>query len=333
MSRKPAHDRLENLLRKGHILTTQEAATRLNVSTRTVGRAAKKLKDNGLPVEITKVGNMHRYALPEGERYPESTERYTENQLLALIVAIEAGRSLMRPTPLAEPLQAVYDDLMAHIPEQNVFTLAPNEESSRWHFQEARSKRIRPDVFNTVRTAIHKQRTISIDYMNASRQTLNEGRTIDPLVIGTQSGAWLCAAYCHKRTAIRDFNLVDIQAVEVHDEHFDPPDDFDPVLHFDKRFGATTGNSYLVRIRVSPRAAPYFRRKEYHPTQQIEHEGDDGHLIVSYEVDGLKDMHSWVRSWGPKVTVLEPEALVRQIQEDAKAVVAQYASQASHIAA
>lgn len=325
---KPAREQLEHLLRTGHVLTTQEAADRINVSTRTIVRAAKKLQEKGLPVETTRVGKMHQYALPEAERYPESGDRYTENQLLALIVAIEAGRSLLRPTPLAEPLQAVYDDLMARIPEQNVFTLDPDEESSRWHFQEARSVPIDPDIFETVRQAIHEQRTISIDYINASRQTRNKGRVIDPLVIGPQNGAWLCASYCHMREDIRDFNLVDIQSIEVHDTHFEPPEDFHPVLHFDKRFGATTGENHLVRIRVSPKVAPYFRRKKYHPTQQIDHEGDDGHLIVSYDVEGLKDMHSWIRSWGPAVTVLEPEKLVKKIQADAEAVVAQYASQA-----
>jgi predicted DNA-binding transcriptional regulator YafY len=325
---KPARDRLLHLLRTGHVLTTKEAAARLDVTSRQVARAANALIDSGHPVQITKVGNMNQYALPEAERYPESGDRYTENQLLALIVAIEAGRSLLRPTPLAAPLKAVYDDLTARIPEQNVFTLDPDEESSRWHFQEARSVPIDPDIFETVRQAIHEQRTISIDYMNASRQTRNKGRTIDPLVIGPQNGAWLCAAYCHMRKDIRDFNLVDIQSIEVHDTHFDPPEDFDPVLHFDKRFGATTGENSLVRIRVSPAVARYFRRKKYHPTQQIDHEGSDGHLIVSYDVEGLKDMHSWIRSWGPSVTVLEPEKLVKKIQEDAEAVVAQYASQA-----
>ncbi|WP_176521605.1 helix-turn-helix transcriptional regulator [Longimonas halophila] len=325
---KPAHEQLEHLLRTGHVLTTREAADRLNVSTRTILRAAKKLEGRGLPVETTHVGNMNQYALSEAERYPESGDRYTENQLLALIVAIEAGRSLLRPTPLTAPLKAVYDDLMTRIPEQNVFTLDPNEESSRWYFQEARSVPIDPDIFETVRQAIHEQRTISIDYMNASRQTRNKGRVIDPLVIGTQNGAWLCVAYCHMREDIRDFNLVDIQSIEVHDTHFEPPEDFDPILHFDKRFGATTGESYLVRIRVAPEVAGYFRRKKYHPTQQVDHEGSDGHLIVSYDVEGLKDMHSWIRSWGPAVTVLEPEKLAQQIQEDAEAVAAQYASQA-----
>lgn len=325
---KPARDRLLHLLRTGHVLTTQDAATRLDVSRRQIARAANALIEDGHPVEVSKIGNMNQYKLPEAERYPESNDRYTERQLLALIVAIEAGRALLRPTPLAEPLRAVYNDLMARIPEQNVFTLAPNEESDRWYFQEAPSVRIDPDIFETVRQAIHEQRTLSIDYINASRQTTDEGRTIDPLVIGTRKGAWLCAAYCHKRDDIRDFNLAEIQAITVHDTHFTPPDDFDATVHFGTRFGATTGESHLVRLRVSPRVARYFHRKTYHPTQQIEHQGEDGHLIVSYDVDGLRDVRSWVRSWGPAVTVVEPETLVRQIQEDAEAVAAQYASQA-----
>ena len=329
MPTSPTRDRLLQLLRKGHVLTTEEAANKLGVSMRTIARAANALRDAEEPVEITKAGKMNRYALPENERYPESTEQYTENELLALIVAIEAGRSLLRPTPLARPLQSVYDDIMAHIPEQKVFTLTPSDESARWYFQEAPSVPIKPDVFNTVRTAIHEQRTISIDYVNASRRTTNYGRTIDPLVIGTRKGAWLCAAYCHMREAIRDFNLAEIMSVEMHDTYFDPPAEFDPTLHFDNRFGATTGNNCVVRLRVAPKAARYFYRKMYHPTQQIEHTGNDGHLIVSYDVDGLRDVRSWIRSWGPKVTVLEPAELVNQVQADAQAMLDQYTAASS----
>ena len=321
-----SRDRLLHLLRAGHVLTTAEAAQRLGVSRRQVSRAAKALISDGVPVEKSKAGKMHQYALPEGERYPESTDAYTENQLLALIVAIEAGRSLLRPTPLAAPLRAVHAQLLDRIPARNVFTLTPSEEPARWYFQEAPSVDIAPEVFNTVRTAVHEQRTISIDYVNASRQTTDTGRVIDPLVIGTRKGAWLCAAYCHRRDAIRDFNLADIQSITVQERYFDPPSDFDAAVHFGTRFGATTGASHVVRIRVAPDAARYFYRKEYHPTQQIEHTGEDGHLVVSYDVDGLRDVRSWVRSWGPKNEVLAPDVLIQQIQADAEAVAAQYAS-------
>ena len=329
LTNRPTREQLLHLLRTGHVLTTKEAAKQIGVSSRQISRAANTLIEEGEPIQVTKQGNMNQYALPEGERYPEHTDQYTENQLLALIVAIEAGRALLRPTPLAKPLRAVYDDLMARIPNHNVFTLDPGDENTRWYFQEARSVRIDPEVFKTVRQAIHEQRTIAIDYQNASKQTFDEGRVIDPLVIGTRKGAWLVASYCHKRTAIRDFNLAEIKAITFQDAHFTPPDDFDAIVHFGTRFGATTGEGHFVKVRVAPKAAPYFHRKIYHPTQQIEHRGDDGHLIVSFDVEGLKDIRSWVRSWGPKVTVLEPEELVNQVQTDAQAMLDQYRAASS----
>ena len=80
----------------------------------------------------------------------------------------------------------------------------------------------------------------------------------------------------------------------------------------------------MVRLRVEPDAARFFREKEYHPTQVIEEERPDGRLVVSFEVAGLDDMASWVRSWGTGVTVLAPEELAERVVAEARRVVAQY---------
>jgi len=104
----------------------------------------------------------------------------------------------------------------------------------------------------------------------------------------------------------------------------DPPEDFDSDLYFRERFGALSGEPRVVRLRVAPEAARFFREKEYHPTQVIEEERPDGRLVVSFEVAGLDDMASWVRSWGTGVTVLAPDELAEHVVAEARRVVAQY---------
>jgi predicted DNA-binding transcriptional regulator YafY len=135
------------------------------------------------------------------------------------------------------------------------------------------------------------------------------------------------------RKGLRDFSIAGMEQVKPCvsggvPDHFDRPEDFDPELYFRERFGATAGDGYhTVRLLVAPDRAPYFERKEYHPTQQIEEAPEDrldGRMVVSYEVAGLKDVRAWVRSWGPGVKVLAPLELASMVAEDAAATRAQY---------
>ena len=102
------------------------------------------------------------------------------------------------------------------------------------------------------------------------------------------------------------------------------PDDFDPDLYFHGRFGALSGETRVVRLLVEPDVAHLFREKDYDESQVTEEERADGRLVVSFEVAGLEDMASWVRSWGPSVTVLDPPELAERIAEEARQVAVRY---------
>jgi predicted DNA-binding transcriptional regulator YafY len=214
-----------------------------------------------------------------------------------------------------------------------VHTFEPDKERAHWHFGDAPSADLDPDVFETLTTAIDRQQPVAIDYYTASTGTHRMGRVIDPLVLAAPGGSWICVAYCHMRKGLRDFSIAGMEQVKPCvsggvPDHFDRPEDFDPELYFRERFGATAGDGYhTVRLLVAPDRAPYFERKEYHPTQQIEEAPEDrldGRMVVSYEVAGLKDVRAWVRSWGPGVKVLAPLELASMVAEDAAATRAQY---------
>jgi len=167
--------------------------------------------------------------------------------------------------------------------------------------------------------------------------------------------AWLCVAHDYKSGERRDFNLARIKEVhpcwpESNGGDYQIPEDFDLELYFIDRFEALAGGEVCkVRLRVEPSAAPYFRSKTYHRTQQI-HESDpqveddapgrgllsgssqggsscgeeDQPIIVSYEVAGLEEIAAFVRSWGTSVTVLDPPELAEHVAAEARAVAAQY---------
>lgn len=331
----PPRLRLYELLRQGHRLTQAEFASRLGVTKRHVRRLVRTLREEeGVPVQQTRQGRGERaYYLDGPDLAPEGPfAMLSERQTLALLVAAEAARPTLRPTPLAGPLEAVGRRLAERL-APHVTSFDPEVQPQRWHFDSAAASTFDPEVFEILQKAIEEQRSVRMAYVTASTGERHPRRRVDPLLLAAAGSSWLVVAYCHKRGGVRDFALAGIERVwpcdpaaeEAGSVYFSPPADFDPELHFKGRFSAMTGEeTHVIRLRAAPEAAPYFRRKRYHPTQQIEREAPDGALVISFETDGLDEVGAFVRSWGPRVEVLAPAALARQVAADARRVAEAY---------
>jgi predicted DNA-binding transcriptional regulator YafY len=140
-------------------------------------------------------------------------------------------------------------------------------------------------------------------------------------VVAEQGESWLLTAYCHERDAILDFSFAGISDAEPTGDFFQRPADFDPEGYFENRFQALRGDgNHVVKIEVESDKAPYFRRKTYHPTQSILDGGEDGSILVRFEVSSLDDIAAFIRSWGPGVWVHTPECLAERIEKEARSV-------------
>jgi predicted DNA-binding transcriptional regulator YafY len=323
--RTTSHAHLHEALSRGRRLKQQTAADELGVSTRQVRNLVDDLRDEGVPVRETFEDRERVYYLdPEDWHADTVTLDLPERQLLTLLVATKAARPTLSPTPLSGDLEAAAGALEEAL-GGNVVSFIPAFEEERWHFDQAVSVGIDPEVFWPLKQAIADRRPVSVDYYSAYRDAWSRGRRIDPLLFAVRRGAWLCVAYCHRREAVLDFNLVDIEEVEVaDDEHYEPPSGFDREHYFEGRFGALAGEEmYEVRLQVDEDLTQYFERKLYHPTQQVKYDREGG-AVVAFEVQGLDEIASFVLSWGPGVEVLGPDSLRTRIAEEASAVAEQY---------
>lgn len=329
-------EQLYDLLADGHHLTKNEACTRLGLtSKRQIQRIVKSLREEGIPVQDQYDGGRKVYFLaPEDQRPEGGPLDLTDREMLALAVAAQSARSALRPTPLIDPLTRAAEALIDAIAAGAV-TFEPEREAMHWHFSDAPSADLDPQVFQTLRRAVVARRSVRIDYVTASSGRRWSGRKIDPLQIAVIGGSWLCVAYCHERQGLRDFSIAGMEAAWTCDPeeevaNFTVPDGFDPELHFKGRFRAVDdAQSYVVRLLVEPDWTEYFRRKQYHPSQQIEEapaDRPDGRMLVSYDVRGLDEISAWIRSWGPKVKVLAPEALAARVAKEARQTAARYAT-------
>lgn len=299
-------------------------------SDRHMRRLIGQLRESGVPLLEKRVGRIKRFYIPEEQRQLEARPlKLTEDQVFALTVAAEAARSMFEPTPLGDPLREAFSQLLSNLSSQ-IHTFEPDALRQHWHFGAAPSAAIDPTMFRSISHAVEECRTIRIDYLTASTGRFSKDRLVNPLAVAVQAGTWLMVAYCHTRRKVLDFAFAGIHRVELCDPevetaYFTRPEGFDAELHFRDRFGALSGDEvHEVRIRVEAAKAEYFRRKNYHPTQQIETTLPDERIIVSYEVAGLDEIRSFLLGWGSGITVLEPPALVDRVREEALAIAGRY---------
>ena len=327
----PTHVQLLSLFREGHALTQAEMTDRLPIeSKRQARRLVEKLKGAGLPVEESFRGRKKEYRLPPEEWQAGAKLDLTEREALALMLAAGAAESGIGAAPLEEALGEAARKLVEGLPRA-VSTFEPSSLMGQLHFGEAASVDVSPEVFMGLVGALSNRRSIEIDYYSASSDTLYEGRQVDPWGLAVRGDAWLCVADDHRSGERRDFNLTRIEDLrprwpESNGGDYQIPEEFDLEIYFAGRFESLDAEkAYEVRLLVEPGAAPYFRSKEYHPTQMTrEEEREDGRIVVTYDVSGLEEIASFVRSWGTSVKVLHPPELAGRIAEEAQAVAARY---------
>ncbi len=268
-------------------------------------------------------GRRKRFFLAdEHQRRGLRLDTLDESEVLALTVAAEAARAALDGTPLGRPLRSAFQALLDAAREVGdgvgPVTFDPDDEPAHWHFGGAITPPD-PATFTPLRRAVTDGRRVRIDYTD-KHGTRTAGREVSPLGFGLVRGAWLLATYCHLRRDLRDFALSSVSHVHVLTAGFHVPDGFDLAAHFAPRFGALAGGEPVkVDLWVSSARAVHFRRRRYHPSQQIT-ERSDGSLDVTYRVPGgeaLDEVRAFVASWGPHVAVRAPTALARRLREDA----------------
>jgi predicted DNA-binding transcriptional regulator YafY len=298
-------------------LTQTGLAARLDLSTRTMRRHLAALERDGLLV-VTPEGAACRYRLRDGAQPAAPLPRLTEDETEALAVATLAARALLASTPLARPLATAAEKLRVASLE-DTFSFEPETDDAYWSFDGAAGGEP-PDadagVFRALLTAAREQRAVRADYFTASRRAART-RRLGPLGFFVRSGAWLvpCVDLDAPGRPVKDFALAGFRAAELLLEHVLPPPGFSMDGYTRDRFAALDGAVETVRLLASPEAAPYFDRKRYTPTQQVEEVRSDGSAVVSFETSGLDAVAAFVLSWGAKVQALEPAVLVEAVAE------------------
>ncbi len=129
---------------------------------------------------------------------------------------------------------------------------------------------------------------------------------------------------------IRTFKVERIQRIELTDQPYTIPADFDPREKLADAWGIwyTEAEPVKVVLRFHPRVAHRVRETRWHRSEHIE-EQPDGHIIWRAQVAEPQEMLPWIRGWGPDVEVLESLELREQIAGESRRMAEAYGWQVS----
>ena len=302
------------LLRNPLHFTTKDLAKKFGVNVRTIYRDLISL---GNELRVPVYEEKAKWAVDDSYFLPPI--RFTVSEALNIFLAarlmlsyshrydpnVDSTFSVLAsvlPAPLREQVQKTLD-WMQKLPrdERHLSVLAKLAEA--W-------------------TSQHRAKII---YRSLPATKANE-RIIEPYFIepAAPGHSSYVIAYCHRAGEMRIFKVERIEAIELTDETYTIPADFNANKYFSAAWGIVVeGEEQTVRLKFSREIARLMEETIWHPSQLLEKQ-PDGSVIMTLRVFSTYELVTWILGWGDKVEVLEPTELRKEVLQTIKAMVKIY---------
>lgn len=208
------------LLQSHGRMTGAELARRLEVDIRTIRNYVETLIDLGIPVEAER-GRYGAYRLRPGYKLPPLIFTEDESFVLTLSLLIAREQGLAQTSPAFEGILA---KVMRVLPEATRTQVQAVEQTVLF---EDRSFRVPPSLLavTVLSSALQAGRRVQLHYRSLQGEVTERG--FDPYSVVSHEGIWYTIGYCHLRQGQRLFRLDRIVQVEMANETFSLPVNFD----------------------------------------------------------------------------------------------------------
>jgi predicted DNA-binding transcriptional regulator YafY len=301
-------------------LSLDDIGDTFEVSRRTAERMRDAIRD-AFPQteELVEPGGRKRWRLPPGTAGRLADPNVND------IAALHRGAELARQSGdlvTADHLDALSDRLRARLPGPKRARLEPDIaallEADGVALRPGPRERIPNETLNTLREAILAGAWINVDHRARASGLLSRNARLGPLAMLLGEGRQYLVAFSDYAQDVRLFALAGFERIELTEDIFERPEDFDLGAWMQRSFGIWQEDIYDIVWRFTPEAAADARLYMFHPAQVMTDECD-GSLTVSFRAGGLREMCWHLFRWGKNVEILEPEAL-RETMADLTAI-------------
>jgi predicted DNA-binding transcriptional regulator YafY len=306
MERFHRYYRLHRILSSRRLPVSRAVLEReLECTRATVMRVIEELRNYGAPVEYLRDANGYRYT--PGKAFELPGIWFSPSELEALLVAqnwlerAEPGLLGETLVPLKQKLAAIFKlehlgrgELMRRV---RILRMAGRGTGA---------------YFNLIADALTRRRRLYIAYRSRSRDEAT-GREVSPQRLVHYRDKWYLDAWCHLRKGLRSFAVERIHdaqprarsAINVAEKKLD--------THFATAYGIFAGTPDKTAVlRFTPECARWVADEEWHPKQEGRFLPDGGYeLRVPY--GDPRELVMDIVKYGPRVEVLSPVALRREV--------------------
>lgn len=295
-------------------MSAEALAAELEVSVRTIYRDIDQLSASGVPV-YADIGRNGGFALLDGWR--TRLTGFTPPEAQALFLSGLPGPAA--ELGLGDKVAQAELKLLAALPAD--WQAEAKRISSRFHLDPAGWFQPGHEHahLKTVADAVWAERRLSVRYESWTKVS---DRILDPYGLVLKGGIWYVVA--RSGDDIRTFRLSGIKSLEVLDETFSRPRDFDLPAYWAEATEKFQRDIYVGTARVRATARGISRLKETSDTVKraiLETEvvfGDDGWAELTIPVEELGAACREMTKMGAEVEVLSPPELRNAVAEVAR---------------
>jgi len=307
--RENKRDRLARLNKVEHLLyqrpdglTIKAIAEKCGVSARTSRRDLEALEGIGVPIWEDK----SRRGIDPGYFLPPISFTLPEAMTIFL-----AARLLLAYSNTYNPnIDSTFVKLNSVVPpplrDQIARTIA-------WMQKLNKDDRFRR-IMDTLSNAWINGRKVRIWYQALGR-TEAKDRIIEPYFIqpATLEHANYVIAYCNYSKKMLTFKAERITNIELLEDRYSIPEDFDANRHFGSAFGiAVYGRPEVIKLRFNSVVGRIAQETRWHPSQVVKMQ-PDGSAIVTFNLPVTEEFIAFVMRWGEKAEVLQPKSLRKEM--------------------
>ncbi len=298
------HD-LIRILEARYGATVDELVEECQVTRRTIYRDLQAILDSGYPlVSERQDDGFVVYRFVSGfSKIPPIT--FSLEELMTLYLC-RGQLAYLHGTPFQDDLEAIFSRIRSNLPPRSVAHLERIAEASAPRFDGFKDYSQQHQLLQDLRQALLLQRRCLIRYRPAKRR--QSSYLIDPYTLLFFKNGLYIGGYSHKRKALRLFAVERIQTVELQDERFEVPEDYQVEMLTGRAFGLIDeGESQQLELRFGQEVAHLIQERVWHPGQQLA-KNPDGSLMMRFSASGDKEILAWLYSFIPHVQVLGPES-------------------------
>ncbi len=314
---------MQLLLSRGRWNATDIAAEQ-ECSERTIYRDMQVLQLAGIPVEFDQEDRCYR--VRQDFRFP--SVNLTEEEALGQITATAIAKS---PGLDINPGAKTVTQKLAASSKNDIAQLLADAEQliTVFDLKLADHSKHR-DIIRTTQTGLLKGKQIAGTYQSPY-QASEVKLQLHPYRLCLVKQAWYLIARPVGEDLPRTYRVARFKSLRTLETLAQVPEQFDLKEYFGNAWAVYRGKqSYDVEILFSGEAAVTVTEGTWHHTQKIR-KNKDGSIVMTFKVDGLNEIVSWILGWGSNAKVIQPEQLremiLLQLQDSLQAYNAESSSE------